>query len=143
MFGGEVLAFVGNVVDQAHEGVKGGQGVALGLRQKEKSVIEIAIRGAGDAMAVFVRVRNGDTGLRGSVRNLGNGSSRGFRRRLCTQSGQVFDQRANEKARLLQFADSRAFVESVVADGLDGVENGEAATAKHFEVDAETLIDHS
>src|SRR5258707_14213799 len=84
-------------------------------------------------MAVFVRVRNGDTGLRGRVRNLGNGSSRGFRSRLCTQRGQVFDQRANKKARLLQFANSRAFVEGGEAEGIDRGGKGKAANAKTCE----------
>ena len=33
-------------------------------------------------------------------------------------------------------------VERVVAHGFDGVENGEAAAAEHFEVDAEAAVDH-
>ena len=33
-------------------------------------------------------------------------------------------------------------MQRVVADGFDGVENGEAATAKHSEVNAEALVNH-
>src|SRR5207253_5447022 len=58
LFGGEVLLFIRNIVDEAHEAVKGRQRVALGFRQQEKGVIEIAVRGAGDAVAVLVGCGN-------------------------------------------------------------------------------------
>ena len=56
LFVGDVVAFVGYIVDQAHEGVEGGEAVALGLGQEEKGVIKIAVRGFDDALAFFVRV---------------------------------------------------------------------------------------
>ena len=54
----------------------------------------------------------------------------------------MLEQRATKKPSLLELADSGAFMERVVADGFDGVENGEAAAAEHFEVNTETFIDH-
>src|SRR5262249_28066254 len=40
------------------------------------------------------------------------------------------------------FTDGRTVVKRVVAHSLDSVENGEATAAEHFNVDAETSIDH-
>ena|SRR6516162_1541038 len=53
----------------------------------------------------------------------------------------MLDQRAAKKASLLEPADRGALMKRVVADGFDGVENGEAAAAEHFEINTETLID--
>jgi len=47
LLGGKVVAIVGDIVDQAHEGVEGGDAVALCLGQKEKGVVEIALRFPG------------------------------------------------------------------------------------------------
>ena len=42
---------------------------------------------------------------------------------------------------MFDFADSRALVKRVIAHGFNGVENGEAAAAEHFQVNAEALVD--
>src|SRR5258708_25971025 len=47
------------------------------------------------------------------------------------------DECAAEKTRLLAFTDGWAMAQGVVAAGFDGIENGEAAPAEHFEIDAE------
>ena len=67
LFGAEVLAFVRNVVDQAHESVEGRESIALRFRQKKKRVVEVAVRGAGYVVAVFVGFGNGCRRLRRSV----------------------------------------------------------------------------
>ncbi len=54
MFYGDVFAFVGDVVDEAHEGVEGDDAVAAGFREEEECVIEIAVRGFGDLEAGLV-----------------------------------------------------------------------------------------
>ena len=53
----EVRAFVRNVVHKAHEGVESSQAIALRPWQEEEGVIEVAVGGAGDAVAFFVRFR--------------------------------------------------------------------------------------
>src|SRR5207302_5748802 len=58
LLGGQVLAFVGNIIDETHEGIKSSEGIALGLRQEEKCVIEVAIRGARDVMTLVVGFGN-------------------------------------------------------------------------------------
>ncbi len=57
LFVGDVVAFVGNVIDEAHEGIESGECVALGFGQEEKRVIKIAVRGFDDALAFFVGIR--------------------------------------------------------------------------------------
>src|SRR5258706_16164680 len=52
------------------------------------------------------------------------------------------DECAAEKTRLLAFTDGWAMAQGVVAAGFDGIENGEAAPAEHFEIDAEAGVDH-
>src|SRR5260370_3099232 len=52
------------------------------------------------------------------------------------------DECAAEKTRLLAFTDGWAMAQGVVAAGFDGMENGEAAPAEHFEIDAEAGVDH-
>ena len=37
LLGGEIVAFVGDVVDQAHESVERGESVALGRREADKN----------------------------------------------------------------------------------------------------------
>ena len=54
----------------------------------------------------------------------------------------MLDQSAAEKARLLQFADCGALVKRVVPHGLNGLENGDAAPAEHFEVNAQAGVHH-
>lgn len=54
----------------------------------------------------------------------------------------MFEQRAAEEAALLQFADCRTLMKSVVTLGLDGVENSKTAAAEHFEIDAKAAVDH-
>src|SRR5215469_5669259 len=60
--------------------------------------------------------------------------------RVRIASDQVLDQSTAEEASLLQFANGGTLVKRVVTDGLDGVENRDAAAAEHFEVNAEALI---
>src|SRR5260221_7928056 len=50
------------------------------------------------------------------------------------------DECAAEKTRLLAFTDGWAMAQGVVAAGFDGIENGEAAPAEHFEIDAEAGV---
>ncbi len=57
LLGGEVRAFVGNVIDKTHEGVQSSKPVALRLRQEKKGVVKIAMGSAGDTVAFFVRLR--------------------------------------------------------------------------------------
>ena len=54
LFDGDVFAFVGDVVDEAHEGVEGDDAVAAGFREEEEGVIEIAVGGFGDLQAGLV-----------------------------------------------------------------------------------------
>src|ERR1700746_3632921 len=55
---------------------------------------------------------------------------------------QVLDQSASEKSSLLQFADCGALVKGVAAHRFDGIENGEATAAEHFQVDTQVGINH-
>ena len=101
LFCGEIGAFVGDVVDEAHEGVESGEGIALRLGQEEKRVVEIAVGGARNAVAFGVGVvdryarfgraclgRNG-TGSRADFSDFGRklghrcASSERPRRRAC------------------------------------------------------------
>src|SRR5262249_3146035 len=68
LLGGEVGAFVGNVVNEAIEGVKSGERVALLFREEIEGVVEIAVRGAGDAVAGFVGGGDGARERRCGVR---------------------------------------------------------------------------
>src|SRR5580700_316404 len=54
---GDLVAFIGYVIDQAHEGVESGERVALWFRQEEKRVIKIAVSGFDDALALLVGIR--------------------------------------------------------------------------------------
>src|SRR5215472_6856296 len=54
----------------------------------------------------------------------------------------MLDQGAAKKACLLQFADGGAPMKGVVTHRFDRVENGDAASAEHFEVDAQPGINH-
>src|SRR5215472_9599816 len=63
--------------------------------------------------------------------------------RVRIASDQVLDQSTAEEASLLQFANGGTLVKRVVTDGLDGVENRDAAAAEHFEVNTEALVHHS
>ncbi|PYT60759.1 MAG: hypothetical protein DMG35_10480 [Acidobacteria bacterium] len=58
LLGGKVLAFIGDVVDEAHECVEGGESIALRFGKEKKCVVEIAARGARDAMAMVVGINN-------------------------------------------------------------------------------------
>src|SRR5215472_16171499 len=53
----------------------------------------------------------------------------------------MLDQRAAKKTSLLKSADGGALMERVVSDGFDGLENGEAATAEHFQINTKTFVD--
>src|SRR5262245_45388780 len=50
-------------------------------------------------------------------------------------------QNTGQKAGLFDFADGRTMVERVIALRFDGVEDGEATAAEHFEIDAELAFD--
>src|SRR5579864_465068 len=54
----------------------------------------------------------------------------------------MLNQSPAKQASLFQFADSGALVKRVVANSFDGIENGEAAPAEHFQINAEALIHH-
>ncbi len=158
MFYGDVFAFVGDVIDEAHKSIEGDDPVAARFREEEEGVIEIAVGGFGDL----------ETGLVGS----GDGveeveearGGRGFRRggRFCGLGwrdeafcfggfdfgfalqfgcGMGYEQAAQQPG-LFGFADRGAMLKRVVAARFDGVENGEAAAAEHFEIDAEASVDH-
>src|SRR5258708_3635868 len=51
LFCGEVVAFVGYVINKTHESVERGEAVALGLGQQVEGVIKIAARGTRDLVA--------------------------------------------------------------------------------------------
>src|SRR5581483_11780537 len=55
LLGGEAAGFIGDVVNETHEGVQGNDAVALVPGEQEKCVIEIAVGGTGDAVALVVR----------------------------------------------------------------------------------------
>src|SRR5258708_39442191 len=50
--------------------------------------------------------------------------------------------RTHQKTCLLAFADGGAVIQRVVTARFDGVEDGDAAAAEHFEIHAEAPIDH-
>src|SRR5690348_12803503 len=54
----------------------------------------------------------------------------------------MLDQSPAKQASLFQFVDRWALVKRVVTGGLDRIENGEAAPAEHFQINAEALIHH-
>src|SRR2546429_3862232 len=95
-------------------------------------------------MAVLVGVGNRPSGLRFSklLFRAGDQPFGCLIRCRGARFDQMVEQRSTKKPSLLELADSGAFMERVVADGFDGVENGEAAAAEHFEVNTETFIDH-
>jgi hypothetical protein len=132
LFGSEIVGLVGDVVNETHKSVERGQTVATSFWQEKKRVVEIAVRRTRYAMALFV-------GLRDEV--IGGLSVRSGRR-LRIFCHEMRDERAAEQARLLRFADRGAMVQGVVAGGFDGVENGDAAAAEHFEIDTQAGVDH-
>jgi len=54
----------------------------------------------------------------------------------------VAEQHAAEQTRLFALANGGPVIERVVTHGLDGVEDGDAAAAEHFEVNAQASIHH-
>src|SRR5712664_161093 len=143
----EIRAFVRNVVHEAHERIESSQSIALGLWQEEKSVIEIAVGAAGDAMAFFVGLRDRRGGMGRSIPTRSGQVLRPYncgwwhflnRDRIWVY--QMSYQRAAQERGLLHFADCRAAVESVISHRLDGIEYGETAASEHLEVHAEASI---
>jgi len=55
LLGGHVIAFIGDIIYQAHDALEGRQSVAALPAAAEKMRNEIAVRRARDAMALFVR----------------------------------------------------------------------------------------
>jgi hypothetical protein len=62
LFDREVFAFVGDIVNEAHERVEGDDAVTAGFREEEEGVVEIAVGGFGDAEAGVVGVGEGGRG---------------------------------------------------------------------------------
>ena len=56
----DVADFIGNVINQAHEGVEGNDTVAARFRKEEESGIEAAVGGASDLVARIVRDGDGE-----------------------------------------------------------------------------------
>jgi len=135
----DVTIFIGYIVNQAHEGVERDNAVTLLLWEQKESGIETAMRRARNLVAGVVRGLNICM-----VCQLGRGMLRPYE---CRSLGlavreNVVEQRATEKARLLAFADRRAMIQRVVAHCFNRIEDGDAATAEHFEVDAEAAFHH-
>ena len=104
LLGGKVPGLVGNVIDVTHEGVERGESVALGFGQQEEGVIEVAVRGAGNAMAVLVGVGNRPSGLRFSklLFRAGDQPFGCLIRCRGARFDQMLEQRATKKPSLLE-----------------------------------------
>src|SRR5439155_2462258 len=143
----KALIFIRDIVNEPHESIESGQGVALGLRQKKESVVEIAVRGTRDAMAFFVGLRQVHSVQWRRVstgRVLCPGHCRLWQTPGCARIStyQVCHEGAAKQGGLLQFADGWAIVKRVISHRFDGIEDCQPAARKHLHVYTEASIHH-